>query len=556
MVAGAVCASCIWDLDTRPLNPTDFISETVYDDNDETYIQGLAKIYFQFVSNDTKNLEVADGGASELIRAFWSAQETTTDEAKCAWKDDAWVRALNTNTYSEAQNDATYAVYVRTLQGITFVNEYLRQTAPERLVERGVSEELAKKIETYRAEARFLRAYFYWMAMDTFGDVPFTTELDVLGMDFRPKQKTRKEVFEYVVGELCDLLDNENSAMPAPRSNYPRADKGAVAGLLARLYLNAEVYTAPVNLADMTHGTPMWLEAKEICEEIFEMGYELCPTYAHLFRGDNGQNVNARNEMLFSAAYDAENTRSYGGTSYLLFASLKSEDVTASNMPTGVNSGWAGLRTSWEFVSENFSPKTRNYSSGTYIIDDLRGKDLFYIQGRSESMNNGKLYDFNSGWVCWKFNNIPHDQTEQEYLPVAKNKSFSDIDFPLIRLGEIYLIYAEACMHLEEPGTALPQVKALAKRAGLSEDDVTSSLITQKWLVKERARELYWEGHRRSDLIRYGLYHSDKHKWPYKGSDAFKSTSFEPYKNVFAIPPTELAANDALYQNYGYKTVK
>ena len=121
MVAGAVCASCIWDLDTRPLNPTDFISETVYDDNDETYIQGLAKIYFQFVSNDTKNLEVADGGASELIRAFWSAQETTTDEAKCAWKDDAWVRALNTNTYSEAQNDATYAVYVRTLQGITFV---------------------------------------------------------------------------------------------------------------------------------------------------------------------------------------------------------------------------------------------------------------------------------------------------------------------------------------------------------------------------------------------------------------------------------------------------
>ena len=127
-VAGVAFASCIGDLNTTPLNETDIVKETVYGADEQEYIQGLSKIYFQFVSNDTKNLEVADGGASELIRAFWSAQETTTDEAKCAWKDDAWVRALNTNTWSEAQNDAKYAVYVRTLQGITFVNEYLRQT--------------------------------------------------------------------------------------------------------------------------------------------------------------------------------------------------------------------------------------------------------------------------------------------------------------------------------------------------------------------------------------------------------------------------------------------
>ena len=508
------------------------------------------------MSNDTKDLEVADGGASELIRAFWSAQETTTDEAKCAWIDDAWVRALNTNTYSEAQNDATYAVYVRTIQGITFVNEYLRQTEPELLAKRGVSEELAAKIDGFRAEARFLRAYFYWMAMDTFGDVPFTTEEDVLGMYFRPKQKSRADIFAYVIGELEDLL-GEDSAMPAVRSNYPRADKGAVAGLLARLYLNAEVYTSPVNYTLQDKGTPMWEEAKAMCEKIFEMGYDLCPDYAHLFRGDNGQNTEARQEFLFAAPYDAENTRSYGGTTYLLFASLEANEVTSNYMPTGVNTGWAGLRVPYEFIKENFRPKSRNYSTGVYLIDDLRAKDLFYIKGRKESMNNNNLYSFKNGWTCWKFNNIPSTVNDQkDYLAESKTKAYSDIDFPLIRLAEIYLIYAEACMRLEQKSLAIPYLQELAERAGLDKDDVTVGLLTQDWLVKERARELYWEGHRRTDLIRYGLYHSDKMLWPYKGTDAFKGVAFEQYMNVFAIPPTELAANGELYQNFGYPTPK
>lgn len=552
ILAGVMSASCIGDLDTKPLNKTDFVAETVYDDTEATYLQGLAKIYYQFVSNDTKNLEVADAGASELIRGFWSAQETTTDEAKCAWIDDAWVRALNTDTWSEDQNDATYAIYVRTLQGITFVNEYLRQTEADKLEARGVSAELAKKIEGFRAEARFLRAYFYWMAMDTFGDVPFTTEEDELGMDFRPLQKPRADVFAYVTGELEDLL-SDDSAMPLQRSNYPRADRGAAAGLLARLYLNAEVYTSPVDLTVGEAGTPMWSEAQRVCEKIFDMGYGLCEEYAWLFRGDNGQNPEARKELLFTAQYDSENTRSYGGTTYLLFASLAADEVTSKSMPTGVNTGWAGLRAPYEFIKKVFRPLTTpNYSKGTYLIGDKRADGLFCIKGRKESMDNDNLYEFMCGWTCWKFNNIPHDKTEEEFLAEAKKKSYSDIDFPLIRLGEIYLIYAEACMNLGETAKALPYLKELAERAGLDPDDVTAGLVTEKWLMEERARELYWEGHRRTDLIRYGLFHSDSYIWPYKGSDAFKGKAFDEYMNVFAIPPTELAANTSLYQNYGY----
>lgn len=127
--ASMLFTACIGDLDTLPLNPSDSTSETVYGADESGYIAGLTKLYFNFVSNETTDLQVSDAGASELVRAFWTVQEVTSDACKCAWENDAWVRAMNTNTWSDADNDATYAVYVRTLQGIAYTNEYLRQTA-------------------------------------------------------------------------------------------------------------------------------------------------------------------------------------------------------------------------------------------------------------------------------------------------------------------------------------------------------------------------------------------------------------------------------------------
>ena len=235
LIAAVALISCVKDLDTLPLNRTEPVAEYVYGNSEEAYLSGLARLYFQFVTNDLTDMQPMDGGASELIRAFWSVQETTTDEAKCSWENDAWVRALNTNTWTDVQNDAVYAVYVRTLQGIALVNEYLRQTSPERLSDRGVSSVLASKIEGFRAEARFIRAYLYWIALDCFGNVPFTTENSPFGGTYFPEQASRERVFNYCVGELQALL-SEDSAMPQPRSLYPRADKGSVAGLLARMY--------------------------------------------------------------------------------------------------------------------------------------------------------------------------------------------------------------------------------------------------------------------------------------------------------------------------------
>lgn len=532
--ASMLFTACIGDLDTLPLNPSDSTSETVYGADESGYIAGLTKLYFNFVSNETTDLQVSDAGASELVRAFWTVQEVTSDACKCAWENDAWVRAMNTNTWSDADNDATYAVYVRTLQGIAYTNEYLRQTASDRLSDRGVSSELAAKIQGFRAEARFLRAYFYWMALDVFGDVPFTTENSPFGGGVNPKQASRKDVFDYCISELTALAADD-SPMPAARSNYPRADKGAVLGLLARMYLNAEVYT----------GTPMWQEAKDACEDIFTMGYSLCPEYADLFRGDNGENPEALNEVLFGISYDAEQTQSYGGTSYLTLAAIAATDVSSTQMINGVNNGWGGIRVPYEYVEKYFNVRNADYSAGTYDVNDKRGR-MFYIKGRSESMD-GALYVFLNGWSCLKFNNIPHNIDQDSYLATAASKAYSDIDFPMIRLGEIYLIYAEACMNLGQANTALPKVQELAARAGVT----APTSITQEWLIEERARELMWEGHRRTDLIRYGKFTSSSFLWTYKGG-SFSGQGFDDHMKIFAIPASELASNPELHQNPGY----
>lgn len=532
--ASMLFTACIGDLDTLPLNPSDSTSETVYGADESGYIAGLTKLYFNFVSNETTDLQVSDAGASELVRAFWTVQEVTSDACKCAWENDAWVRAMNTNTWSDADNDATYAVYVRTLQGIAYTNEYLRQTASDRLSDRGVSSELAAKIQGFRAEARFLRAYFYWMALDVFGDVPFTTENSPFGGGVNPKQASRKDVFDYCISELTALAADD-SPMPAARSNYPRADKGAVLGLLARMYLNAEVYT----------GTPMWQEAKDACEDIFTMGYSLCPEYADLFRGDNGENPEALNEVLFGISYDAEQTQSYGGTSYLTLAAIAATDVSSTQMINGVNDGWGGIRVPYEYVEKYFNVRNADYSAGTYDVNDKRGR-MFYIKGRSESMD-GALYVFLNGWSFLKFNNIPHNMDQDSYLETAASKAYSDIDFPMIRLGEIYLIYAEACMNLGQANTALPKVQELAARAGVT----APTSITQEWLIEERARELMWEGHRRTDLIRYGKFTSSSFLWTYKGG-SFSGQGFDDHMKIFAIPASELASNPELHQNPGY----
>ena len=531
VAAATMLTACVGDLNTIPLNPTDVTSETAYGAEEAGYLQGLTKLYFQIVSNDTQDLKVTDGGASEFIRGFWSTQEVTTDAAKNAWPD-GWVNDLNNNTWrGDVLNDAVYAVYVRTLQGVAYINEYLRQTSDDKLASRGVSNELKAKIQGFRAEARFLRAYFYWALVDSFGNVPFSTEDSPFGGGYNPPQTDRATVFNYVIKELEELAA-EGSPMPAAQSNYPRADKGSCLGLLARMYLNAEVYT----------GTPMWNEAKTTCERIYKLGYKLAPTHTELFRGDNGENPDARGEFLFAAAYDHLYTQSWGGTTYLTCGSLNGDD--GPTYLTGCKSGWSGNRLPYEYVKKYFDVKNPDYEAGTYDVEDERGK-CFWIKGRTESMEENLLV-FTAGWSCYKYSNIPHDKTADEFAATAATIELSDVDFPLIRLGEIHLIYAEACMHAG--GDASAQIAALAERAKVA----APAVIDEDFLIAERARELMWEGHRRTDLVRYGKFTSKTFPWPYKGGAVQGNVELGDHMNIFPIPISELTTNLDLVQNPGY----
>ncbi len=593
-VAMLTFSSCVNDLETLPLNEWDVTSETAYGADETSYVQGLAKLYNTISTHELTDISGVDGGATSTIRAFWACQEVTTDACKIAWGNDAWTRAMNTNTWSDAENEAVYGVFFRSLQAIAYVNEYLRQTAPGKLSERGVSAEVSAKIDGFRAEARFIRAYYYWMAMDVFGAVPFSTEDSAVGSE-APAQQPAEFIYNFVVSEL-EALAADDSAMPEAQSNYPRADKGSVLGLLARVYLNAEVYK----------GEAEWLKCQQTCERIFQLGYALCPEYYALFRGDNGQNDKARGEFLFAVDYDSHKTESYGGTAFLTLAAIATTDVTDLCKPNGVNGGWGGIRCTQQFAERYFyvntdpetmntrmlgylDPEEENQKTIIWVGDDeadglgdadldkqpsdtlelahvsayklLKNDDrakLFYLRDRlGEITNAEQLYLFQYGWSCLKFNNIPHNMTEEEFRKQAAEEAYADIDFPVVRLGEIYLIYAEACLNLGEGSKAQSYIDQLQTRANVeaSEKHTLGASWTdaeRDWFVAERARELYWEAHRRTDLIRWNLFTSDKFLWPFKGGETFQGAGFPDFKKLFAIPASQITANPALQNPAGY----
>ena len=535
-------SSCVKDLEALPLNETDVTSETAYDDTVESYLTGLAKLYNTMSSHEVSYVTVNDAGASQITRAFFVCQEATTDACKVAWGNDSWTRAMNTNTWTDADNDAVFGVFFRSIQSISFCNEFLRQTTDEKLDARGVPSDVKTKIQEFRAEARVIRAWYYWMAMDVFGAVPFATEKDKVGIE-APKQASSDKIYEYIVEELEDLV-SDSSALPAARTNYPRVDKGTALGLLARIYLNAETYK----------GEAEWLKAKQTCERIYGLGYTLCDNYAHLFRGDNGENPKAINEFLFAIPFDNKNQQSYGGTTVLTAGAIASTDITAEGSINGNSAGWGGPRIDGDYVERFFNVKNANFETGEYECDDNRGK-MFYIKGRlgeGKMPTNDEVYNFQYGWTCLKFNDVPADPVKAAKF--TDINTFSNIDLPVIRLGEIHLIYAEACVRLGEGSTAQPKMDDLAVRTGVAALELPQSWDDQvrDMFVAERARELMWESCRRTDLIRYNLFCSAEYIWPFKGGESRVGSAFPEYKKLFAIPSKQLEANPNLHNPEGY----
>lgn len=511
--------SCVKDLDTVPLNPKTITSATVFD-NPDAYKSALAKLYAGLaVSGQTgpsgnPDISGIDEGFGQYLRGYWYLQELSTDEAVISWNDQT-IKDFHYQSW-DANDVFIKAFYYRIFYQVSLCNEFLRQTTDEKLDERNTPDNLRAEIKTYRAEARFLRALSYWHALDEFGNVPFVTENDPVGAFF-PKQISRADLFTYIESELKAI---EPDLIDARQNEYGRADKAAAWTLLAKLYLNAKVYT----------GQEKYSECITYCNNVINAGYSLQPEYNTLFLADNDVN---NNEVIFSVNFDGVHTKTWGGTTFIIHASVGG---TMDPAASGIDGGWAGLRTTSSFVNL-FSDVTGN--------TDKRA--MFWTDGQSLEINDvGKFED---GYAINKFKNVTSSGS------AGSDPTFPDTDFPMFRLADVYLMYAEAVLRGGaggDLGTALNYINEIRERAyGDNSGDINQSQLTLDFILDERGRELYWECTRRTDLIRYGKFTGGDYIWPWKGG-VKEGTATDGKYNLYPIPSSDITANPNLVQNPGY----
>jgi hypothetical protein len=445
-------------------------------------------------------------------------QEIASDEGIMTWNDGN-LSDISRNTWN-ANNEFIRAIYDRIFYQIGLCNEFIRQTSDDKLASRGITDSnTATTIRQYRAEARFLRALSYWHALDMFGNVPFNDETSTLG-GTPPPQTTRAALFAYIEGELKAI---EPTLVPA-RTAYARADQGACQTLLTTLYLNAEVYT----------GTARNTDAVTYANKVLAANYALAPEYRLLFLADNDATA-ANREVIFTIPFDGNRTRTFGGMPFILHASLGGS-VPAADF--GVNGGWSGLR-----IKPNIVDLFPGFPGAT---SDARA--TFYTTGQTRTIND--LFTFSQGYLVTKYKNVTSTGRPGSSAQAnGGDGNFVDIDYPMFRLADVKLMYAEALLRGGTggtAGTALDQVNDVRRRSGAT--PLASVQLSD--ILDERGRELYWEAHRRTDLIRFGRF-TTGNNWPQKGGLA-TGRDIAAFRTLFPIPATDLAANPNLKQNPGY----
>jgi hypothetical protein len=511
--------SCTDDLNVTPKDDDEFLSDTFFEDP-ASYKQVLAKLYAGLYVGGNDGDGQADisglsGDFSSYLRLLFVTQELPTDEAVIAWADGT-LPTLNMQTWSPV-NEFLYGTYSRASYHISVANEFLRQTTDEKLTARGVDASLKAEIATFRAEARFLRAYSYVNLMDLFGNVPITTEADPVGF-YYPVQKTRAEVFAFVESELKDL---DNSLANARTNEYGRVDKVAAKFLLAQIYLNSKVYT----------GTERNNDVATLCSEIINSGYTFANVpYAYLFSADNNTN-GAQNEFIFPIISDGNAIRaSGGGMSFIIHAAIGGS-IDAATL--GMDGGWYGTRTRKEFVAL-FPDAT--------ATGDKRG--IFHTDGQALDITN--ISTFTDGLGVKKYTNKKSDGS------AAQRSDIPDTDFPVFRLSDAYLMYAEAVVRGATTGNIATAVGYVNQIRGRAEATAISSAdLTLDFILAERGRELYWECHRRTDLIRFGKFTGGNKIWQWKGG-VKDGMATDSYRDLMPIPSKTIQANPTLKQNPGY----
>lgn len=514
--------SCVNDLDVEPINP-----QLTMDYNQDALFN---KIYASFCLTGqvgpAGNGDVpGDEGQSEFYRMVWYLNEFTTDEAHWIWMGDAGIPDLLHNNYS-ASSGASSGLYYRLYFTITLCNFFLEQAT---------GNDASTQIQ--RAEVRFIRAFNYYHIMDLYGNAAFTTEVS----SEAPVRYERKQFYDFIENELLEI---EELLVEPGNNTYGRIDKAAARLLLARLYLNAEVYT----------GSAQWKKALNYAEKTLSGGfYQLNTTgainpvtgetyspYQMLFLADNNE-TSARYEAILPVINDGVNTNSYGSMNFLILSTYSS--TMDSYIPSGTNCSWGkGTRIRNNLIKRFFdtpAPNSNSIYEMTRAANDDRA--LFYGYGYTEEINNEN--EINAGFSCVKFRNIRSDGQPNKVI------DFVNTDLFLLRFAEAHLIYAEASTRLNGINAdAAEKINALRKRANA---EVKGSYSLDD-ICDEWSREFWFEGRRRTDLIRFGRYGGqNEYLWEWMGGEK-NGRPFDSHLNIFALPDNDLENNPNLIQNPGY----
>lgn len=513
-------SSCTGDLDVSPIDPSTNMTPNE--------IALFTKCYSNMAlagntgADGDCDIDGLDGGTTGFVRQLFNAEELPTDEAICSW-GDAGIQSFDYDQW-DASHPMLKGFYYRLYAGIDYCNHYLSVCGGEDA--------------TRTAEVHFLRCLYYYYLMDCFGNVPFTTEISADA----PKQIKRADLFAWIEKELKEeCLPNMQApvARTSTSDGYGRADQDAANLLLARMYLNAEVYT----------GTARWSEAKEYAEKVINGPHKLWTSgkngwsaYQMLFMGDNGEN-GASVEAVLPLYQDGTTTTSYGTSLFLMAGTWKAEDMQKEYTDYGTSEAWGGNRARSQFVAK-FFPNGDAPAVGIQEMAAAANDNRALLYGKNRELVVTKANEFTSGYSVGKFRNT-YSTGETPH-----NSKFVDMDFFLMRSAEAYLIAAEVDARLnggKTTATGTQYINALRERAKAR----TQSQYTTMQILDERARELYYEGYRRTDLIRYGLFNTSSYLWDWKGG-VQNGTSFPATRNIYAIPAEDKNANPNLVQNPGY----
>lgn len=504
LIPVVMLTACVNDLDKTPTND---ITANQEFQTIAGYKQSLVGAYSTLVYGN-------------FLRYYWGMQEYTTDEAVSTWNDDGGNSVFHQLAWS-ADAAAIKQVYSSTLLTITYCNNYLNESTDAKLAARGFSSTDKTQIHQYSAQIRYLRAYCYWVLMDLYGNPPFPTPENI-GFS-SPKQIKRAELFAFIESELKAI----ESALPEARAGeWGLPDKAADWALLSRMYLNGKVYT----------GNAYYTEAITYAKKIIAAGYALENHYSWLMLGDNYKNTN---EFIFTLNYSNSNTRTWNGTNFLALG--------AAGVPDSIN----GLSGSWN----NFRMTQQIPALFPTTDTTVDKRAQFYTTGQKLEVKN--MTNQTDGYSAWKYRNV--DRSGKRIAQNNGDNNLSDIDFPVFRLAEIYLTYAEAVLRGGTGGdaaTALSYINQLRGRAYANNPASTMGNITQadltlNFILDEKAREMYWEAQRRTDLVRYNKLTTADYLWAWKGNTLEGKAVHQKY-NLFPLPASDVLANQNLIQNDNY----